>query len=68
VPATFTEQDVPIHKHITLFWIPSISGTRVMSTPPLYPPSGDPRFHRGPKIQSLTAQTKLKHTNSNMKH
>jgi len=25
---TFTEQVVPIHKHITLFSIPSISGTK----------------------------------------
>jgi len=25
VLVTFTEQDVPIHKHITLFWFASIS-------------------------------------------
>jgi len=25
---TFTEQVVPIHKHITSFWIPSISGIK----------------------------------------
>jgi len=28
VLVTFTEQAVPIHKHITLFSIPSISGTK----------------------------------------
>ena len=30
VLVTFTEQVVPIHKHITLFWIPSISGTKTV--------------------------------------
>jgi len=30
VLATFTEQVVPIQKHITLFWIPSISGTKTV--------------------------------------
>ena len=30
VLATFTEQVVPIHKHIILFWIPSISGTKTV--------------------------------------
>ena len=30
VLATFTEQVVPIHKHITLFWIPSISGAETV--------------------------------------
>jgi len=28
---TFTEQVVPIHKHITLFSIPSISGTKTVT-------------------------------------
>jgi len=28
VLVTFTEQVVPNHKHITLFWISSISGTK----------------------------------------
>ena len=28
VLVTFTEQVVPIHKRITFFWIPSISGTK----------------------------------------
>ena len=27
----FTEQAVSIHKHITLFWIPSISGTKTVT-------------------------------------
>ena len=31
VLVTFTEQVVPIHKHITLFWIPSISGTKTVT-------------------------------------
>jgi len=31
VLATFTEQVVPIQKHITLFWIPSISGTKIVT-------------------------------------
>ena len=30
VLATLTEQVVPIHNHITLFWIPSISGTETV--------------------------------------
>jgi len=28
--ATFTEQVVPIHNHITFFWISSISGTKTV--------------------------------------
>jgi len=39
---------VPIHKHITLFWIPSISGTRDMSAA-----LDIPDCHRRFKIQSL---------------
>jgi len=31
VVVTFIEQVVPIHKHITLFWIPSISGTKTVT-------------------------------------
>jgi len=31
VLVTFTEQVVPIQKHLTLFWIPSISGTKVVT-------------------------------------
>jgi len=31
VLVTFTEQVVPIHKHITLFWIPSISATKAVT-------------------------------------
>ena len=31
---TFTEQVVPIQKHITLFWIPSISGTKTVTMKP----------------------------------
>jgi len=31
VIAAFTEQVVPIHKHITLFWIASISGTKIVT-------------------------------------
>jgi len=31
VLVTFTEQVVPIHKHITLFSIPSISGTKTVT-------------------------------------
>jgi len=30
VLVTFTEQVVPIHKHITSCWIPSISGTKIV--------------------------------------
>jgi len=51
VLATFTGQVVPIHKHITLFWISSISGTRATSAA-LHIPNwgaghavtGDPKF------------------------
>jgi len=50
VLSTFTEQVGPIHKHITLFWILSISGIRAMSTA-LHTPqlgghavTGDPKF------------------------
>jgi len=31
VLVTFTEQVVPIHKQITLFWIPSISRTKAVA-------------------------------------
>jgi len=49
---TFTEHAVPIHYHITLFWIPSISGTRAMSAA-LHTPTWGPRCNRGSKIQRL---------------
>jgi len=35
VLTTFTEQVVPIHKHITLFWLPSVSGTRASPISPI---------------------------------
>jgi len=31
VLATFTEQVVPIHKHVTLFWTISISVTKIVT-------------------------------------
>jgi len=49
---TFTEQVVPIRKDVTLFWIPSISGTTSVSAS-LHTPNWGPRCHKGPKIQSL---------------
>jgi len=53
VLATLTEQVVPIHKQITLYWIPSISGTRFVSAS-LHIPGWRPHCHRGPKIQIWT--------------
>jgi len=38
VLATFTEQVVPIHNHITLLWIPSISGTQTVIIKPTKKP------------------------------
>ena len=58
VLATFSEQLVPPHKHITLFWIPSISGTRAVSAS-LHTPNWGPHCHIGPKIQSLTPPNKI---------
>jgi len=51
VLATFTEQVVLIHKPITLFWIPSISGTRNVSAS-LHNPNWGPRCHRDPKFRA----------------
>jgi len=31
VLVTFSEQVVPIQKHITLFWTPSVSGTKTVT-------------------------------------
>jgi len=48
--ATFTEQVVTIHKYIPLFWTPSISGTKAVSTAVHAPQLGcyavtvDPKF------------------------
>jgi len=46
VLAEFTEKVVPIHKHITLFRIPSISGTRAVSASPAV--IEDPNFREYP--------------------
>ena len=51
VLTTFTEQVVLIHKPITLFWIPSISGTRNVSAS-LHPPNWGSRCHRDPKFRA----------------
>ena len=48
VLTAFTEQVVPIHKHITLFWIPSISGTRAVSASPAVRTQEDPNFREYP--------------------
>ena len=59
VLATFTEQVVPIHKHITLINSLDIRNQRHVSRPPYPQLGGRPRCHRGPKNQSLNPQTKF---------
>jgi len=58
VLTTFTEQLVPSHKHITLLWIPSVSGTGSVSASVHYPNWG-PHCHKGPQNSKLIPQTKF---------
>ena len=67
VLATFTEQVGPFHKHITLFWIPSISATSDVPAF-LHTPNCGPRCHKGSKIQSLPPKQNFNPLKLNLQH
>jgi len=67
VLGTFIEPVVPIHKHISLFWIPFIRNQSRVSRLS-YLPTGGPGCNKGLKTQTLTPQTKLQPQILNVKH